>query len=253
MYNFKHKNVFITGWGSWIGKWIAHICASWDANVLIVGLDEDKLKECVEGMKDKWEWKKAYQICDVTSNDQIKSSIDWIVNERWSIDYAANNAGIPQNMQPISENDDRDEARKILDTNVLWVHFGMHYQLQHMIKQWSGCIVNTCSTAAHGWLPQMAVYASSKYAVEWLTKTAALEVADKGIRVNCVAPGPTDTSLLDKVEGMTRDQMAEQVPMGELVRPGEAAEVVTFLFSDQSSGITGEKITVGKGYKIAWA
>ena len=251
MYSFKNKNVLITGWGTGIGKWIAHISASWDANVCIIWRTESTLKSCVEEMEHKWEGHKVYKVCDVTNDSQIKEVIDWIVSERWSLDYAANNAWIIQQPAPIAENNDREAARKLLDINVLWVHSCMHYELQQMIKQWSGSIVNTCSTAAHGGLPTMAIYAASKYAVEWITKTAALEVADKWIRVNCIAPWPTDTPMLDDVEGMDAEQMAKQVPMGELVRPWEAAEIVTFLFSDHSSGITWEKITVGKGWKIA--
>jgi NAD(P)-dependent dehydrogenase (short-subunit alcohol dehydrogenase family) len=138
----------------------------------------------------------------------------------------------------------------VFDTNVLGVILGMKYELELMKRQGFGTIVNLSSIGGQIGFPTSAVYAASKHAVEGLTKSAALEVAAEGIRINAVAPGPTESPMFDRLAdyGMTRDVLAGMIPAKRAGTPAEVAQAILFLSSQRASFITGHTLAVDGGY-----
>jgi NAD(P)-dependent dehydrogenase (short-subunit alcohol dehydrogenase family) len=125
----------------------------------------------------------------------------------------------------------------------------MKYELRVMMAQGSGCIVNISSTYGHEGAKGASVYVGSKHAVEGMTKSAALEAAGSGVRVNAVAPGPTETGMLNRFTGTAERKaaLASSVPLGRIGEPDEIARAILFLASDAASFVTGQIVTVDGG------
>src|SRR6202035_2516197 len=137
----------------------------------------------------------------------------------------------------------------MFDTNVLGVVLSLKHELRVMQAQGSGSIINISSTMGERGAGNLALYTASKHAVEGLTKSAALEAAPFGVRVNAVAPGPTETAMLDRLTG-TPDRKAAffaAVPLKRGAKPEEIADAVVFLGSDKASFITGQIIRINGG------
>jgi NAD(P)-dependent dehydrogenase (short-subunit alcohol dehydrogenase family) len=142
-----------------------------------------------------------------------------------------------------------DSYAATFDTNVLGALLSMKHELRVMLGQRSGSIVNVSSTYGHAGTPGASVYAASKHAVEGLTKSAALEVAGSGVRVNAVAPGPTETGMLNRFTGSAERKagLISTVPLGRVGEPEEIANAIVFLCSDQASFISGHMLSVDGG------
>jgi NAD(P)-dependent dehydrogenase (short-subunit alcohol dehydrogenase family) len=164
------------------------------------------------------------------------------------LDAAVNIAGT-EGRPGLVVNQTAESYAATFDTNVLGTLLSLKHELRVMTAQKRGSIINISSTYGHEGAAYASVYAASKHAVEGLTKSAALEVASTGVRVNAVAPGPTDTGMLDRFTGTPENKTAliAGVPLGRIGKPDDIANAVLFLATDASSFVTGQILTVDGG------
>jgi len=190
----------------------------------------------------------AFIAADVRHEDDISRLVDQTVARFGRIDAAVNNAGTEGKPGPVTEQTPESYAA-MFETNVLGTLLSLKHELRVMQPQGSGSIVNISSTMGERGAANLALYTASKHAVEGLTKSAALEAAAFGVRVNAVAPGPTETAMLDRLTGSPDKKAAfyAAVPLKRGARPEEIAEAITFLASDRASFITGQIIRVNGG------
>ncbi len=185
---------------------------------------------------------------DVRHDGDVRNLVDATVARFGRIDAAVNNAGTEGQPGAIVDQSAESYAATF-DTNVLGTLLSMKHELRVMLAQKSGSIVNVSSTYGHEGAAYAAVYAGSKHAVEGMTKSAALENAAAGVRVNAVAPGPTDTGMLDRFTGTAEKKaaLASKVPLGRVGKPEDIARAIVFLASDAASFVTGQIVTVDGG------
>jgi NAD(P)-dependent dehydrogenase (short-subunit alcohol dehydrogenase family) len=164
------------------------------------------------------------------------------------LDVAVNNAGTEGKPGPVTEQTPESYATTF-DTNVLGVLLSMKHEMRVMQAQGSGSIVNLSSTMGHRGAPGASLYTASKHAVEGLTKSAALEGAASGVRVNAVAPGPVETGMLDRFTGSAERKagLVAGVPLKRVGTPTEIADAIVFVASPEASFITGQIIAVNGG------
>ena len=165
------------------------------------------------------------------------------------LDYAHNNAGIEGVLKRTAEQTEEDWA-PVIQINLTGVWLCMKYEVPHMLQQGGGAIVNTASGAGLIGVKRMAAYVASKHGVVGLTKTAALEYAKSGIRVNAVCPGVIKTAMVDRVSGNRPDVLDKMIaaePIGRSGQPEEIAEAVVWLCSDAASFVTGHAMAVDGG------
>ena len=167
------------------------------------------------------------------------------------IDAAVNNAGT-EGQKGLVVDQTAESYAATFDTNVLGVLLSLKHELRVMTAQKSGSIVNISSTYGHQGAAGASVYVGSKHAVEGITKSAALEGAASGVRVNAVAPGPTDTGMLDRFTGNPQNKAAlvSSVPLGRIGKPDEIARAIVFLASASASFMTGQVVSVDGGKAI---
>lgn len=187
--------------------------------------------------------------CDVRDEEQVKQLVASTVETFGSLDYAFNNAGIEMENQRLHQGS-LQSFEMIMDVNVKGVWLCMKYQVQQMLAQGSGAIVNAASVAGLGAAPKMAVYSASKHAVLGLTRSAAIEYARKNIRVNAVCPAVIDTAMYQRVCEMdprTAERVPEMHPMGRVGRVEEIAQTVIYLCSEGAGFTTGHALAVDGG------
>jgi NAD(P)-dependent dehydrogenase (short-subunit alcohol dehydrogenase family) len=185
---------------------------------------------------------------DVRKDEDVRALVDKTVARFGRLDVAVNNAGTEGQVGSITDQTAESYAATF-DTNVLGVILSMKHEVRVMQGQSSGSIVNISSTYGHEGAPGASVYVGSKHAVEGLTKSVALEIAKSGIRVNAVAPGPTDTSMLTRFTGTPEKKAAlvTTVPMGRLGLTEELANAIVFIALDEASFINGHILNVDGG------
>ena len=185
---------------------------------------------------------------DVRDEADIRRLVDGTVARFGRLDVAVNNAGTEGQVGPITDQTAESYAATF-DTNVLGVILSMKHEVRVMKAQGRGSIINISSTYGHEGAAGASVYVGSKHAVEGLTKSVALEVAKSGIRVNAVAPGPTDTGMLTRFTGTPENKAAlvTTVPMGRLGLTEELANAIVFIASDEASFINGHILNVDGG------
>ncbi|MDF7660684.1 glucose 1-dehydrogenase [Erwiniaceae bacterium L1_54_6] len=239
--------VLITGALTGIGRATAVAFARSGARLVVSG------RRAAEGAALEAELKKlgsdaAFVQADVRHDDEVRNLVDQTVARFGRIDVAVNNAGTEGTPGPITEVT-AEKYAATFDTNALGVLLSLKHELRVMIAQGSGNIVNISSTYGHEGAAYATLYAGSKHAVEGFTKSAALEVAGHGVRVNAVAPGPTDTGMLDRFTGTPENKaaLASTVPLARNARPKEIAAAVLFLASETATYITGQVLGVDGG------
>jgi NAD(P)-dependent dehydrogenase (short-subunit alcohol dehydrogenase family) len=239
--------VLITGGLTGIGRAAAIAFAKAGSQVVVSGRKSDAgeaLASELRALGSEAEFVQA----DVRSEEDVRRLVDWTVERFGRLDAAVNNAGTEGKPGPLVEQT-ADTYAATFDTNVLGTLLSMKHELRVMMAQGAGSIVNISSTYGHEGAKGASIYAGSKHAVEGMTKSAALEAAGSGVRVNAVAPGPTDTGMLDRFTGTAERKAALQsgVPLGRIGRPEEIARAIVFLASDASSFVTGQIVSVDGG------
>jgi NAD(P)-dependent dehydrogenase (short-subunit alcohol dehydrogenase family) len=185
---------------------------------------------------------------DVRHETDVQHLVDGIVARRGRLDVAVNSAGVEGDGIPLTDVTAEAYAR-VFDTNVLGTLWCLKHQMRVMASHGGGSIVNISSTMGERGAADAGLYVASKHAVEGLTKTAALEGAAAGIRVNAIAPGPVDTAMLDRITGSPDAKTAylQNVPMGRAGLASEIADAIAFVASPHASYITGQIIRVNGG------
>ena len=185
---------------------------------------------------------------DVRDDKEVETLVDNVVAHFGRLDIAVNNAGTEGQPGPITAQTAESYAATF-DTNVLGLLLSVKHEARAMQAQGAGSIVNISSVYGHEGAAYASVYVASKHAVEGITKSAALELAGAGIRVNAVAPGPTQTGMLDRFTGTDENKaaMASAVPFGRLGTPQDIARAVLFIGSDDAPFVTGHILTVDGG------
>jgi NAD(P)-dependent dehydrogenase (short-subunit alcohol dehydrogenase family) len=239
--------VLITGALAGIGRATALAFARDGARLVVSGRNQeagDALAAELRGLGAEALFLRA----DVRVEAEVRSLVDQAVERFGRLDAAVNNAGTEGQPGPVVDQTAETYAA-IFDTNVLGVLLSMKHELRAMQAQGAGSIVNVSSAWGKVGAAGASVYVASKHAVEGLTKSAALEVAATGIRVNAVAPGPIQTDMLERFTGggAGKASLVEQVPARRLGRADEVADLIVYVATGKSTYITGQSLTIDGG------
>jgi 3alpha(or 20beta)-hydroxysteroid dehydrogenase len=246
------KTAIITGGSGGIGKITAEVFLKEGANVVLVDLNEETLNQA------KAELEALGPViavsADVTNEEDVKKYVNETMTRFGRIDIFFNNAGIEGKINPLM-NQTVEDFERVMNVNVKGVFLGLKYVLPIMIEQRSGSVINTSSVAGLMGFSGLSPYVASKHAVVGLTKTAALEAADKNVRVNSIHPAPINTRMMRSVEaGMNsenpesvKEAFTSAIPLGRYGEPIDVANLVLFLASDESKFITGAQFRVDGG------
>ena len=247
----KDKIAIITGGGTGIGKATALLFAREGASVVITGRTEKTLAEAVDEAK-RENLDVAYLISDITNEKDCKDAVDYMIESRGRLDILFNNAGV--SYQGSTHETQTRMWDETFDINIKGTFLMSKHAIPHMLEQGYGCIVNNSSILGLKASPAgFAAYAASKGAVNQLTRSMALEYADKGIRVNCICPGTIYTPMMDELfEEWGEREIGERRyisvhPIGRLAEPEEIAHAVLFLCDDNVGFMTGAMLSVDGG------
>jgi NAD(P)-dependent dehydrogenase (short-subunit alcohol dehydrogenase family) len=233
--------VLITGGLTGVGRAAAVAFAKKGAKVVVAGRRDEAGKAFVQELR-------SFGSEAEFINADVRALVDKTVARFGRLDVAVNNAGTEGQVGPITDQTAESYAATF-DTNVLGVILSMKHEVRVMQGQGSGSIINISSTYGHEGATRASMYVGSKHAVEGITKSVALEIAKSGIRVNGVAPGPTDTGMLTRFTRTPENKAAlvTGVPMGRLGLSEELANAIVFIASDEASFITGHILNVDGG------
>lgn len=247
------RRVLIVGADSGIGLACARAFCRAGAHLVMAGLDSERGAKLAAEISAEGIGMATYLPVDVRDEGQVSGMVDRAVRTLGGLDVAMNNAGIPGPAGPVQDIQAADYDN-LFAINVRGAWLGMKYEIPHLLASGKGSIINLASTAALTGLPFVAPYAATKHAIAGLTKSVALELAPRNIRVNAIAPGPVDTGLLHDMRAR-RSQVAGitpgRVPMDRVARPEEMTGAVLWLASDASSYVTGAIISIDGGVVAA--
>jgi len=250
MKTFTNKVVLVTGGTSGIGSATAVAFAREGAKVVVSGRREKEGSEVVSLIR-KNDGEGIFVKADVSSEADVSALIAKTLAVYGRLDAAFNNAGIEGDVGRQTHEQSVENFHAVMDVNVLGVLLAMKHEISAMLKNGGGAIVNSSSVGGLVGFPGVGAYVASKHAVIGLTKTAALEYAMQGIRVNAVSPGGIETPMFDRftdaIGSDARDQMAALHPIGRTGRPEEIAEAVLWLCSDKASFVTGHTLVADGG------
>jgi NAD(P)-dependent dehydrogenase (short-subunit alcohol dehydrogenase family) len=243
------KVALVTGGGSGIGRATSILLAKEGAKVMIADYVPEGAERTVKMIKEAG-GEASCIAADVSVTRQVEMMVDKTVATYGRLHCAFNNAGIEGKMADTAEYPE-DVFDRIIAINLKGVWLCMKYEITQMLKGGGGAIVNTASGAGLVGVAQLSAYNASKHGVVGLTKTAALEFAQKNIRVNCVCPGLINTPMVARMVdsgGMNEQEFLAAEPVGRMGRPEEIGEGVVWLLSDAASFVTGHSMSIDGGY-----
>jgi NAD(P)-dependent dehydrogenase (short-subunit alcohol dehydrogenase family) len=244
---FKNKVALVTGASFGIGRATAILFAHKGAKVVLVDWQENS--ETLEAIK-AFGGEAVFIKCDVSKLSEVQKMIQKTISIYGRLDFAFNNAGIEGTSATITECTE-ENWDKTIGVNLKGIWGCMKYEIPEMLKNGNGAIVNCASIAGLVGYVGLPAYVASKHGVIGLTKTAALENAKLGIRVNAVCPGAIKTPMIDRLTGNKKEveeQFAAQEPIGRLGQPDEVANAVIWLCSEAASFVTGHAMAVDGGW-----
>jgi NAD(P)-dependent dehydrogenase (short-subunit alcohol dehydrogenase family) len=250
---FTGKVAIVTGATSGIGRAAALAFAREGAKVVVAGRREAEGIETVRQIQSAG-GEAVFVRTDVTNASDVEALVNTACSTYGRLDVAFNNAGVGEGSSSSIHEKPIEAYDRVMNTNVRGVFLSLKYEIEAMLRNRRGAIVNTSSVSGLVGFSGAAVYVASKHAVLGLTKSAALEYAPLGIRINAIAPGGTETPLLDRITGGSETQKRRDFigfhPMGRIGTPEEIAEAVLWLCSDKSSFTTGHALVADGGWTI---
>lgn len=245
----NEKVVVITGAGAGIGRACALAFAAAGARVAAADITGDSGRETVKLIQEHG-GQAMFSEVDVADGGSVRSLIDATVKKFGSLDYAVNNAGIEGQSADTAECSE-DNWDRVIGVNLKGVWNCMRYEIPRMLERGGGAIVNMASVAGLVGFAGLPAYCASKGGVIQLTKTAALEYATRGIRVNAICPGVIRTAMVERLIGGDPDKekaFAALEPVGRMGRPDEIASSAVWLCSDEASFVTGHPLAADGGF-----
>ena len=256
MKRLNNKIALITGGASGIGLAAARLFLEEGASVVLVDWNEAALTKATAdlGVPDRVMGVTG----DVSKEDDVRRYVDATVERFGRIDVFFNNAGIEGKFAPLTDQDTA-EFDRVIAVNLRGVFLGLKYVLKMMVAQGSGSVINTSSVAGLRGFANLSPYVASKHAEIGLTRSAAVEVAAAGVRVNSIHPSPIDTPMMRSIEDAVapdnpeavKAQFVAGIPLGRYGEPVDVARLALFLASDEASFITGGQYTVDGGMVAA--
>lgn len=249
MRRFENQVVVITGGTSGIGRAAALAFAREGARVVIGGRRQAEGQAVVDEIEQAG-GQARFKATDVTREADVQALVADAVTTWGRLDVAFNNAGVEESGPGSLVETSAEQIARVLDVNVKGLLFSLKHEAAAMLKSGGGVIVNTTSSLGHVGIAGAATYSGSKWAAEGITKSVALELAPRGIRVNAVAPGAIATDMIKRAfgEGEGQKQLAALHPLGRIGRSEEVAAAVLFL-SERSNGfLTGASLLVDGGF-----
>ncbi|MGH7103674.1 MAG: SDR family NAD(P)-dependent oxidoreductase [Acetobacteraceae bacterium] len=243
----SRKVVLVAGALTGIGRAAAVVFAKTGADIVVAGRREAE-GTALEATLREMSVKAAFIKTDLRHDDEVGDLVGATVARFGRRDIAVNNAGTEGKPGPVTKQTAESFAATF-ETNVLGTLLSMKHEMRVMAAEGASSIVNISSTYGHEGAAGASVYVGSKHAVEGMTKFAALEGAARGVRVNAVAPGPTDTGMLTRFTGSPENEAAllSGVPLGRIGQPDDIANAILFVGSDNASFLTGQNVTVDGG------
>ena len=246
---FQHKVAIITGASFGIGRATAIAFAQRGAKLVLADWKEDPEQQTMKQVKALGA-DAMFVRCDVSKASDVQNLMDSCIKTYGRLDYAFNNAGI-EGAQAITHECSEENWDNTIAVDLKGIWLCMKYEIPQMLKQPGSAIVNCSSVAGLVGFAGLPAYVASKHAVLGLTKTAALEYATQGLRVNAVCPGVIHTAMIDRITGndeKVEKQFTELEPVGRMGTPQEIAEAVVWLCSGASSFATGVALPVDGGF-----
>jgi len=248
--SFENQVALVTGAASGIGLATAKAFAQSGASVALADWNEKAVRSAAEELAGQGHKTLAIR-CDVADDAQVEAMVDQTMAAFGRLDAAYNNAGV-QNELAEAADQTREDFDRVVGINLRGVWSCMKFELRQMRKQGSGTIVNCSSLGGLVGSPERGIYHAAKHGVLGFTKSAALEYAARGIRINAICPGLIQTPMSDQMvaagQGEALKEMEKSIPMGRVGRPEEIANAVLWLCSDAASYVTGQSISVDGGF-----
>ncbi|MDJ0367780.1 SDR family oxidoreductase [Hymenobacter sp. H14-R3] len=244
--DLQGKTALVTGAASGIGRAVALLYGQHGAKVMVSDIDEEQGRQVVAKLKAAGAEARFFK-ADVGDPAQCYRLVQETVAAFGTLDMACNNAGITGELSRTADYS-LDGWQRIINVNLNSVFFCLKYELEVMLKQGAGSIINMSSILGQVGTPTLAGYVTAKHGVIGLTQTAAQEYAAEGIRINAVGPGYIDTPLLKDFSAETKQALVALHPIGRLGRAEEVAELVIWLSSNKASFVTGSYYPVDGGY-----